>query len=322
MSQLTYAQAFREGVREEMSRDPRIFILGTDLYDRGGHFAQVLGLGAEFGRERVRDTPISEAAMVAAGIGAAINGMRPIVDLNFVDFAFGAMDEIANRAAKMRYMIRVPLPLVIRATAGVAGYAMQHNNSLEAWFAHMPGLLVVTPATPADVKGLIKTSLRGEDPVVFLTHKRLGGLKGEVGGPDNLVAFGQAEVVRVGNAATVVAFSMSRHRAMEAAARLETEGVSIEVIDLRTLVPLDYETIYASVRKTGRVVVVDEAPRFAGMSAEITAQVQEAMFSWLDAPVIRLGAPHVPIPYSPKLYEPLVPGADVIAAAVRSSMAF
>jgi pyruvate dehydrogenase E1 component beta subunit len=317
MTQVTYAQAFREGVREEMVRDSRIFIMGTDLYDRGGHFAQVLGLGAEFGPERIRDAPISEAAMVAAGIGAAINGMRPVVDLNFVDFALGAMDEIANRAAKMRYMTRVPLPLVIRATAGVAGYAMQHNNSLEAWFAHMPGLLVATPATPYDVKGLIKTSLRAEDPIVFLTHKRLGGSKGDVGGPDVLVPFGHAEVVRAGDAATIVTFSMSRHRSMDAAAVLADEGVSVEVIDLRTIVPLDYETIYASVRKTGRVVVVDEAPRFAGMGGEIAAQIQESVFRWLDAPVVRLGAPHVPIPYSPKLYEPLVPGAEAIAAAVR-----
>jgi pyruvate/2-oxoglutarate/acetoin dehydrogenase E1 component len=217
-------------------------------------------------------------------------------------------------------MIGVPLPLVIRATSGVAGYAMQHNNSLEAWFAHVPGLLVATPSTPADVKGLIKSALRGEDPVIFLMHKRLGSLKGEVEGPDGLLSFGRAEVVRTGDSATVVTFGMGRHRSSEAAAQLESEGVSVEIIDLRTIVPLDYETVYTSVRKTGRVVVVDEAPRFGGIGAEIAAQVQEAVFSWLDAPVVRLGAPHVPIPYSPKLYEPLIPNAQDICQAVRSTI--
>ena len=196
MTPITYSKAFSEGVREEMERDPSIFIMGTDLLARGGNFAQLVGIGAEFGPERVRDTPISEAAMVAAGVGAAVGGMRPIVDLNFVDFAFGAMDEIVNQAAKMRYMLRVPVPLVIRASYGVTLYAMQHNNSIEAWFAHTPGLIVLTPATPADAKGLIKSALRGEDPVIFLMHKRLGGSRGEVGGPDDLVPIGEARIAR------------------------------------------------------------------------------------------------------------------------------
>ena len=187
MTPVTYSQAFQQGMREEMLRNDSIFVLGTDLLDRGGHFGQVLGLGKEFGAERVRDMPISEAAMVAAGVGAALNGMRPVVDLNFIDFSFGAMDEIVNQAAKMRYMFGTPIPLVIRGTSGVALYAAQHNNSLESMFAHMPGLLVATPSTPADTKGLLKSALRGEDPVIFMMHKKLSGTRGEVGGDEDLV---------------------------------------------------------------------------------------------------------------------------------------
>src|ERR1700730_8556411 len=172
---LTYSQAYRQGLAEEMRRDDRIFVVGTDMMSLGGHFGQVAGLGAEFGPERIRDTPISECAIVATGVGAALNGMRPVVDVNFIDFAFGAMDEIVNQAAKMRYLLHVSLPLVIRASIGAARYGAQHNNSVENWFAHMPGLLVAVPATPADAKALMKTAVRGDDPVMFLMHKRLGG---------------------------------------------------------------------------------------------------------------------------------------------------
>jgi pyruvate/2-oxoglutarate/acetoin dehydrogenase E1 component len=319
-NRITYSQAFQSGVREEMSRDANIFILGTDLFERGGHFAQVKGLGPEFGPSRVRDTPISEAAMVAAGVGAALNGTRPIVEMNFVDFALGAMDEIVNQAAKIRYMWGVPVPLVIRATSGVAFFAAQHNNSLEAWFCHMPGLAVAAPYTPFDTKALIKTALRSEDPVVFLMHKKLSGVKGEVGGPDDLISFGQAVIRRPGRHATVVSYSYMVEKALSAAANLAREGINIEVIDLRTPFPLDLETIESSVKKTGRLVVAEEAPRHGGVSAEVAAAVQESVFSYLDKPILRVGARHSPIPHSPPLIETIVPQASHIEQAVRYSL--
>lgn len=320
MTPVTYSQAFAQAMREEMARDDRIFVLGTDLLDRGGHFGQVLGLGKEFGAARVRDVPISEAAMVAAGVGAALNGMRPVIDLNFIDFSFGAMDEIVNQAAKMRYMFGTPLPLVIRGTSGVALYAAQHNNSLEALFAHIPGLLVAIPSTPADTKGLLKSALRGEDPVIFMMHKRLSGTRGEVGGPDELVPFGRAAIRRPGNDVTIVAYSQMVFKAMEAAERLAATGVEAEVIDLRTVMPLDIETVAASVRKTGRLVAVTEAPGFGSIASEVAARIQETVFEWLDAPVIRVAAKHAPIAHSPVLFESVLPQAADIERAARTTL--
>lgn len=317
---LTYSQAFQQGVREEMGRDPSIFVLGTDLYERGGHFAQVLGLGEEFGRERIRDTPISEAAMVAAGVGAALNGTRPIVDLNFMDFAFGAMDEIVNQAAKIRYMWGAPVPLVIRATAGVALSGPQHNNSLEAWFAHTPGLAVLMPSNPADAKGLIKSALRAEDPIVFMMHKRLGGLRGEVGGADDLVPLGRGKICRPGADATIATYGITVSKALQAAQALAGEGIETEVIDLRSLFPVDLELIEESVRKTGRLVTVEEAPRHGGVMAEIAAAVQESVFMYLDSPVLRVGAAHAPIPHSPPLVDAIIPQRADIERAVRRSL--
>ena len=318
---ITYAQAFQQGVREEMERDATIIALGTDLYERGGHFGQLKGLGAQFGEARVRDTPISEAAMVAAGVGAALNGLRPIVDLNFMDFAFGAMDEIANQAAKMRFLLDVPLPLVIRGSTGVAFYAAQHNNTFEAWFAGLPGLLVAVPSTPADARGLIKSALRGADPVMFLMHKRLIGLRGDPGPDDHVVPFGQAEIVRPGMQITLVAWSAMVGRARAAADALAGEGIDAEVIDLRTLVPLDMDTVVESVRRTGRAIVVTEGPRFAGFGAEVAASVQEEAFDYLDAPVGRVGGAHTPIGHSPALIDASVPQVEDIAAAVRALLA-
>jgi pyruvate/2-oxoglutarate/acetoin dehydrogenase E1 component len=318
MTAVTYSQAFQQAMHEEMARDDRIFVLGTDLFDRGGHFGQVLGLGKAFGRERVRDMPISEAAMVAAGVGAAFNGMRPVVDLNFIDFAFGAMDEIINQAAKMRYMFGTPLPLVIRGTSGVALYAAQHNNSLESVFSHMPGLLVAIPSTPADAKGLLKTALRGEDPVIFMMHKRLSGSRGEVGGVDDLIPFGQAVIRRPGTDLTIVTYSHMVLKAMEAAERLAADGIQAEVIDLRTVMPLDIQTVADSVRKTGRLVAVTEAPCFGSIASEVAAWIQETMFDWLDRPVARVGAKHAPIAHSPALFETVIPQAADIEAAART----
>jgi pyruvate dehydrogenase E1 component beta subunit len=318
---MTYAQAFALGVREEMERDPSIFVMGTDLLDRGGAFGQLNGIGEIFGPERVRDTPISESAMMSAGLGAAINGMRPIVDINFVDFSFGAWDEIVNQTAKMRYMLGVPIPLVLRGTVGVAAYAMQHNNQIETMFAHVPGLLVVMPATPADTKGLIKTALRGEDPVVFLMHKRLGAQRGEVGGPDELVPFGRARVAREGSDITLVAYSFMVRRALETAEQLAADGISAEVIDMRTIVPLDLETVEESVRKTRHAVVIGEAPRFLGVGAEVAASIQETLFRDLAAPVQRVGASHAPIPHSPPLYEAIIPQVEGIVRAAKAALA-
>lgn len=313
---LTYAQAYREGLSEEMERDERVFVVGTDVVGLGGHFGQVTGLAAVFGTDRIRDAPISECAIVASGVGAALNGMRPVVDVNFIDFAFGAMDEIVNQAAKMRYMLNVPVPLVIRASIGAARYGAQHNNSVETWFAHMPGLLVAVPSTPSDVKGLLKTALRGADPVMFLMHKRLGGARGEVEGPDACLPFGQAVVRRSGADVTLVTYSVMVGQALKAADKMAERGIDVEVIDLRTLVPLDLETIETSVLKTRRLVLVEEAPRFAGFTGEIASTIQESMFGLLAAPVVRVGALHAPIPHSPPLIEAIVPQQSDIESAI------
>lgn len=316
---VTVGKAFQLGMHEEMERDERIFVLGTDLFIRGGHFAQVKGLGQEFGRERVRDAPISEAAMIAAGVGAALNGMRPVVDLNFVDFALGAMDEIVNQAAKIRYMWGRSVPLVVRASAGVALYAAQHNNSLESLFAHTPGLAVVMPSTPADTKAMIKTALRMDDPVIFLMHKRLTGLRGDVGGADDLVPLGVGVIRRAGNDVTLVSYGGMMDRTLTASEGLVERGIEAEVIDLRTLFPLDLDLLVESVRRTGRLAVVTEEPHYAGLGSEIAASIQEAAFDYLDAPVLRINATHSPIPHSPPLIEALTPQVPDIVSMVASS---
>jgi pyruvate dehydrogenase E1 component beta subunit len=317
MASMTYSQAFQQGMREEMARDSSIFIIGTDIYDRGGHFAQVKGLGPEFGAERVRDAPISEAAMIAAGVGAALNGCRPMVDLNFMDFAYGAMDEIVNQAAKIRYMWGTHVPLVIRATAGVAGGGAQHNNSLQSWFTAMPGLALVFPSRAYDVKGLIKSALRSNDPVVYMMHKRLTGARGEVGGPDELVPLGSARTVRPGSDVTVITYGYGVVLSTTAADALAAENIDCEVIDLRTLYPLDMQTILSSVRRTGKVVVVDEAPRHGSLSAEISASITEEAFFYLDAPVQRVTAAHSPIPHSQPLLDAVLPDVDDVVRTVR-----
>jgi pyruvate/2-oxoglutarate/acetoin dehydrogenase E1 component len=317
--ELTYSAAFAEGVAEEMTTNPDIFVLGTDLVHRGGHWAQVKGLAELMGPGRIFDTPISEGAMVATGVGAALAGLHPIVDLNFVDFAFGAMDEIVNQGAKVEFMLSRPMPLVIRATAGVAHGGPQHNNSLEAWFMHMPGLVVLVPATPYDAKGLIKTALRASDPVIFLMHKRLTGVRGPAGGPEDLVPFGSAKVCRAGDDCTIVTYGAGLAKASAAADALTATGVSAEVIDLRSLAPLDVGTVAASARKTGHVVVLDEAPKFAGPSAEIAAAVQEAAFEYLDAPVMRVAARRSAIPEGPGQYEQLIPDVDDVVRAAEAT---
>jgi pyruvate dehydrogenase E1 component beta subunit len=317
----TYSQAYRAGLTEEMAKNDKIFVMGTDILHRGGHFAQVLGLGEQFGADRIRDVPISEAAMVAAGVGSAIGGMRPIVDLNFQDFAFGAMDELCNQAAKINYMFGVPVPLVIRATNGIAYGGAQHNNVIESWFAEMPGLHVAVPATPADAKGLIKTALNLNDPVLFLMHKSLTGVRGEVGGPDDYTPFGLASVLREGGDVTIVTYGVHVRTCLTAAEHLAAEGVQADVIDLRTLYPLDLETVTASLRKTGRAVMVDESAGYGGVSAEIAASLQEAAFDYLDGPILRVHTPHSPAPQSPVLLEAFVPDSSHVERAVRTLLA-
>jgi acetoin:2,6-dichlorophenolindophenol oxidoreductase subunit beta len=315
---LTYAQAFQRAMGDEMERDESIFVLGTDLYIRGGHFAQVKGLGERFGQARVRDTPISEAAMVAAGVGAAMNGMRPVVDLNFADFSMGAMDEIVNQAAKVRYMLGYECPVVIRGSSGVGLFAAQHTNTVESWFAATPGLIVATPATPQDAGGLLVSALRGADPVIFLMHKRLSSVRGEVETPIEPIPFGKASVVREGGDITLVTYSFTLRAALDAAEQAASEGISVEVIDLRTVAPIDRDTINESVRKTGRVVLLSDAPAIGGVLSEVAAGIQESHLQYLDAPIVRLGGKHSPIPHSPALFEALVPTNEEILESLRS----
>ena len=318
----TYSEAFQSGVREEMTRNKGIFILGTDLQERGGHFAQVKGIAQEFGFDRVKDSPISEAAMIAAGMGAAMYGCHPIIDLNFIDFSLGAMDEIINQAAKIRFMFNKPVPLVIRATSGVALGGAHHCHSLESLFAHTAGLSLAVPSTPMDVKGLIKTALRNEDPVVFLMHKKLSGIRGEIKGDDYFVPFGKAATIKSGKDAAIISYGYSVVTANKAAQALEAEGISVEVIDLRTLYPLDTDAINAAVQKFGRVVVVDEAPLFGSITAEIAATATEANFGSLKGPIVRVGAIRAPLSANPAMSEAAIPSVDSISAAVKKVMKY
>lgn len=323
MREMTFSAAFAEGIHEEMERDPNIFVLGTDIRIRGGHFGQLKDVGKRFGPRRVVDTPISEAAMVGMSLGAAMTGLRPVCDLNFEDFYLGAMDEVVNQIAKVRYKFngQFKCPLVIRASCGAArSTGPQHSQSFEAWFAHTPGLFVAAPSNAADVKGLLKTALRGEDPVIFSTHKMLIGAKGLVPDGDYTIPFGQANVVRPGEHATVVAYSIMVPKALQAAEELAKRGILVEVIDLRTIAPLDLDTVASSVRKTKRLVIAHEAYRTAGIGAEIAASIGEVVFDDLDAPILRVGSKHSVMPVSPVLQNEITPDRSDIVAAVLSVM--
>ncbi|MBB6670779.1 alpha-ketoacid dehydrogenase subunit beta [Cohnella nanjingensis] len=323
MREITFASAFAEAVHEEMDRDPTIFVLGTDIRIRGGHFGQLKDIGQTFGPKRVVDSPISEAAMVGLSLGAAMTGLRPICDLNFEDFYLGAMDEVVNQIAKVRYKFngQFKCPLVIRASSGAArATGPQHSQMLEAWFAHVPGLIVVAPSTAEDAKGMLKTALRGEDPVIFSFHKMLGNMKGPVPDGDYTTPFGQANIVKPGTDVTIAAYSIMVPKSLQAARELEKEGISAEVVDLRTIVPLDVNTVAESVKKTKRLVIAHEAYKFGGMGAEIAAQIGEAVFDYLDAPIVRVGSKHAAIPVSPVLQEQITPGKAEVVAAVQSVM--
>lgn len=322
MSELTFAQAIRAAIREEMLRDDRVFLLGEDIGVYGGAFGVTDGLLAEFGPERIRDTPISEAAIAGAAIGAALGGLRPIAEFQFFDFILLAMDQLINQAAKIRYMFggTVSVPLVVRGPAGSGtGAAAQHSQSLEALFTHIPGLKVVAPSTPADAKGLLLASIRDPNPVIFVEHKLLYRMRGEVPDGDVVVPLGKADVKRVGRDATIVATQIMVPRALAAADRLAGEGIECEVIDPRTLAPLDMHTIEASVAKTGRALIVHEAVKQGGIGAEISARIAEGpAFDYLDAPIRRLAGQPVPIPYNKELERCAVPQEDDIVAAVRA----
>ena len=318
----TYSEAFQSGVREEMKRNKDIFILGTDLVERGGHFAQVKGIAQEFGQDRVKDSPISEAAMVAAGLGSAMYGCHPIIDLNFIDFSLGAMDEIVNQAAKIRFMFNRPVPIVIRATSGVALGGAHHCNSLESLFAHTAGLSVAVPSRAYDVKGLIKTALRTPDPVIFLMHKKLSGVRGEIGDENTLIPFGSAHTVKSGKDAAIITYGYTIVTAQKAAQTLAEQGIDVEIIDLRTLYPLDTDTINATVQKFGRVVVADEAPMFGSITAEIAATASEANFKYLKGPIVRVGGARAPLSANPQMSEAAIPSVSGLVEAVKKVMSY
>lgn len=320
MRELTFAEATREAMEEEMSRDPAVFLWGEDIAKQGGVFGQFRGLAERFGRERVRDTPISEATLVGMTLGAALAGARPVFDLHFADFLGIVMDEVANQIAKIRYMSggQLRVPLVIRAPDGaVRSAGPHHSQSLEAWVTHVPGLCVVAPATPADAKGLLKAAIRWDDPVVFFEHKGLYPKRGPVPEGEHLVPLGRARVARPGRDVTVVSYSMTLWKCLEAAERLAGEGVECEVVDLRTLVPIDWDLVLESVSRTRRAVVAHEAWRFGGFGAEVAATLAERLWGRLVAPVVRVGARGVPIPFSPPLERFVIPQVEDIVAAVR-----
>ena len=321
MREITYRVALNEALREEMDRDSTVFLLGEDIQDPWmGTYNVTEGLSTQYGPERVRNTPISENAIVGAALGAALLGMRPVAELMYVDFATLAMDQIVNQAAKIRYMSggQVKVPLVIR-TQGGAGRSLgaQHSQSLEAWFVHVPGLQVAVPATPYDAKGLLKTAIRSDNPVIFLEHKKLYTTKGQVPEEEFTIPFGQANVHRRGKDVTIVAISRMVHWALEAAEQLHQEGIEAEVIDPRTLNPLDEETILESVRKTSRLIVAHEAVERGGWGAELAAIVADKAIGFLDAPIKRVAAHNSPVGFAPAFETYLIPGPEEIVTAVK-----
>jgi len=319
--EITFAQAIREALAEEMRRDPRVFIIGEDVAEAGTPFKVLSGLVEEFGRERVIDSPISEAGITGLATGAAMTGMRPVVDIMFGDFLTLAMDQIANQAAKVHYMSggKLKVPLVVRTTLGATRRsAAQHSQSLHAWVSHVPGLKVALPSTPYDAKGLLKSAIRDDSPVVFFEDKMMYTMRGGVPAEEYTIPLGVAEVKRPGGDITIVATSSMVHVALAAAEALAAEGISAEVVDPRTTMPLDTETIIESARKTGRAMVVDEGYERYGVTAEIAAVIAEGAFQYLDAPVRRLGAMHVPIPFSPVLEDLTVPTPETVAATARA----
>jgi pyruvate/2-oxoglutarate/acetoin dehydrogenase E1 component len=320
MRETTYREALREGLQEEMRRDERVFLLGEDIAEFGGTYKVTEGLLAEFGPERVRNTPISETAIVGAALGAALLGMRPVAELMYIDFSAVAMDQIVNQIAKIRYMFggKAKASLVIR-TQGGAGRSSgpHHAQSLETWFCHTPGLMVAMPSTPYDAKGLIKSSIRSDNPVIFIEHKLLYNEKGPVPEEEYLVPIGKADIKREGGDVTLVATSRMVLRALKAAEALAEDGIEAEVLDPRSLVPLDEDAILQSVKKTGRLVIIHEAVKRGGYGAEIQAVVSEKAFDYLDAPIKRVAAANTPVPFAPTLENFVIPDERDIIKGVK-----
>ncbi len=321
MAELRMRDALREALREEMRRDDRIFLMGEDIGLYGGSYAVTKGLLEEFGDQRVIDTPIAESGIIGAGIGAAMGGLHPMVELMTINFSFLALDQIVNSAAKLYHMSngQIHVPMVIRmASGGGSQLAATHSHSLEGLYAHFPGLKVVCPSSAADAKGLLKRAFRDDNPVIFIEHTANYALKGEVPeDPDYIIEFGVANVLREGSDVTIVGYGGSVHQATRAAALLEEqEEISAEVIDLRTLRPLDMETVVASVKKTNRCVIVEDAWRFGGFGGELASQVMERAFDWLDAPVARVACKDVPLPYNRNLEFAALPSEEDVVEAV------
>jgi pyruvate dehydrogenase E1 component beta subunit len=322
MRKITFSEATREAMAEEMRKDDTIFVMGEDIARQGGIFGQFKDLPVEFGVERVRDTPITETAIVGAAIGAALAGMRPVADMHFADFLGVTMDEVFNQMAKIRYMFggQTTVPMVIRAPDGlIRSAAAQHSQSIESWFNNIPGIIVVAPSNPADAKGLLKAALQSDDPVIYFENKDLFSRKGEVPEDENFVIpLGKAAVVTEGKDVTIVSYSIMMSLVHKAAEKLEAEGYSVEIIDLRTLSPFDKDTVIESVKKTHRLLIAHEAVKIGGLGSEVAAVVAEEALDYLDAPIVRVGAKFTPVPFSPTLEEAYRPKVEDIIAGVKS----
>jgi len=319
MPQQTYLEAIRSGLHEEMIRDPSVYLFGEDIA-LGGPFGVTNGLAEAFGKNRVVNTPISEGTVTGLAIGAAAAGLRAVVEIMFIDFITLAMDQLVNHAAKLHYMSggQLKIPLTVRVQCGISGtMGAHHSQSLESWITHVPGLKVVMPSTPADAKGLLKAAIRDDNPVVFIEHRGLYWSRGAIADGDHVVQIGKASVVRAGDQVTIVALAKMLQPALEAAEELSSEGIAAEVIDPRSLSPLDTESIVASVKKTTRLVLAHEAVEQSGIGAEIAAKVQEAALYYLDSPIIRVAAPFAPVPASPALEKTFLPGKQRLMEAVH-----
>ncbi len=321
MREITFAQATLEAMEEEMTRDEKVFVMGEDIARQGGIFGQFKGLPEKFGNDRVKDTPITETAIIGAAIGSALAGMRPVADMHFADFMGVCMDEIFNQMAKIHYMFggQKTIPMVIRAPDGLINQAAaQHSQSIESWFMHMPGVKVVIPSNPADAKGLLKSAIRDDNPIIYFEHKALFNTKGPVPDGEYLTPIGKAAVLKEGSDVTLVSYSFTMGLALKAADILEKDGISVECIDLRTISPIDKDTILASVSKTSRLAIAHEAVKQGGVGAEISAIVAEEAIDLLDAPIVRVGAPFTPVPFARPLEQAYRITPEKIASAIRN----
>jgi len=320
MREITYAQAINEALMYNLEKDERVFLMGEDIGKYGGIFQVTAGLLDKFGPERIIDTPISEAAFVGAAIGAAMTGMRPVVEIMFIDFSTCAMDMIVNQMAKIHYMFggRGKVPMVLRTNIGAGrGTAAQHSQSFHAFFLHIPGLIVVTPSTPYDAKGLMNTAILDENPVLFIEHKKLYANKGDVPEDHYTIPFGKADIKRIGRDITIVATLAMVSRSLSVAEEFAKDGIEIEIVDPRTLRPLDKRSILESVKKTGRLIVADEGSVTCGVTSEISAMVAEEAIQYLQAPILRVGSPDTPVPFSPPLEKIFIPDEEDIREAVH-----